>query len=386
MFYFRERIDRELVNKINKRIVKCQTENREKEVEESQGEETGEGEKKNKGKLIIDATCSPADISYPTDLELLNKAREQTERIIDKLHKGREGKLKEKPRDYRKKARKQYLEVAKKRKPSQEKIRKGIGKQLKYLNRNISNIKKILSSGANLKQLKKSEQRMYETVQELYRQQLWIFENNKKSIEKRIVSLNQPHVRPIVRVKAGKNVEFGAKIVASCVDGYVFLDHLSWENFNESCLLKEQIEKFKEERGHYPESVHVDKIYRTRENRRWCKEKGIRMSGPPLGRPPAYISKEEKRQANDDERIRNWIEGKFGQAKGRFSLNRVMAKLQNTSETAIAISFLVMNLSTLLRQVFCVYFWQKYFFLGFSLSLIIVELINEKQSLYKFIA
>ena len=91
----------------------------------------------------------------------------------------------------------------------------------------------------------------------------------------------------------------------------------SWENFNESLYLIEQIEKFKEERGHYPESVHVDRIYRTRKNRAFCKEKGIRMSGPPLGRPPANISKEQKKQALEDERIRNCIEGKFGQGKRR---------------------------------------------------------------------
>ncbi|HBE21819.1 MAG TPA: IS5/IS1182 family transposase, partial [Cyanobacteria bacterium UBA11367] len=62
-------------------------------------------------------------------------------------------------------------------------------------------------------------------------------------------------------------------------------------------------------------------------NRAFCKEKGIRISGPPLGRPPAHVSKEKKRQAQEDERVRNAIEGKFGVAKRRFSLNRVMAKL-----------------------------------------------------------
>jgi hypothetical protein len=132
---------------------------------------------------------------------------------------------------------------------------------------------------------------------------------------------------------------------------------LSWDNFNESGDLKAQIEEFKSYTGLYPESVHVDQIYRTRENRAYCQERGIRMSGPTLGRPPANISKEDKKQALEDERIRNFIEGKFGQAKRRFSLDRVMAKLPNTSETAIAITFLVMNLSTLLRQIL-------YLFLG----------------------
>jgi hypothetical protein len=67
---------------------------------------------------------------------------------------------------------------------------------------------------------------------------------------------------------------------------------------------------------------------------------------------PAFVSEEKKKQAKEDETVRNAIEGKFGVSKRRFSLNRVMAKLPHTSQTAIAITFFVMNLSTLLRQVF----------------------------------
>ena len=96
----------------------------------------------------------------------------------------------------------------------------------------------------------------------------------------------------------------------------------------------------------------MDRIYRTRENRAWCKERGIRMSGPPLGRPPKDLSKKVKKQAQEDERIRNEIEGKFGIGKRRFGLNRVMAKLDQTSQTVVAITFLVMNLSHLLRQIY----------------------------------
>ena len=44
------------------------------------------------------------------------------------------------------------------------------------------------------------------------------------------------------------------------------------------------------------------------------------------------------------------IEGKFGQAKRKFSLDLVKTKLKETSETSIAITFLVVNLSQLLRQ------------------------------------
>jgi hypothetical protein len=147
---------------------------------------------------------------------------------------------------------------------------------------------------------------------EVYRQQQWLFNNNKQSIEDRIVSLSQPHIRPIVRGKAGKSVEFGAKLSASCFEGYVFLDRMSWDNFNESGDLKAQVEAYHRFTGYYPESVHADRIYRTRENRAWCKEKGIRISEPPLGRPPANVSKSKKRQALEDERIRN----QYGSVKG----------------------------------------------------------------------
>ena len=129
-------------------------------------------------------------------------------------------------------------------------------------------------------------------------------------------------------------------------------------DYNESGDFISQIESDKEEIGVYPSSVHADQIYRTRVHRAWCKERGIRLSGSPLGRPPLKVSREVKKQAQEDEGIRNEIEGKFGQAKRRFSLNRVMAKLSNTSETSIAMTFLVMNLVKLLRQFYCLFLCQ----------------------------
>ena len=218
------------------------------------------------------------------------------------------------------------------------------------------------SLGASLLWLNKNEQEKLETIKKMYEQQLWMYENNKKSVENRIVSLHKPYVRPIVRRKAGKKVEFGAKISASYVDKFIFLDRLSWDNYNESGDLKNQIEKYFKNMGYYPASVHADKIYRTRENRRYCKEKGIRLSGPPLGRPPKNISIETKRQAAEDERIRSAIEGKFGQGKRRFNLDLVKMKRSDTSETAIAISFLVINLNTLyllIKRVFLFIFQKK---------------------------
>jgi hypothetical protein len=362
LVHFRQRIGANLINKVNERTIEKIRETTPSPPEKKK-DSNEKNESSNRGKLIVDATCAPADISYPTDIGLLNQARLQTEKIVDILYKSLKVQIPKKPRTYRKTARKDYLLIAKQKRPSRNKRRQAIKKQLQYIKRNLGHMEQLIDSGASLTSLTKKQYKTLLVVTEVYRQQLWLFENNKQSISDRIVSLSQPYIRPIVRGKAGKNVEFGAKLSASCFEGYVFLDRISWDNFNESGDLKAQVEAYYRFTGYYPASVHAvsealeeDRIYRTRSNIAWCKEKGIRISGPGVGRPPAVVSKSRKKQAQEDEKIRQAIEGKFGQAKRRFSLNRVMAKLSNTSSTAIAITFLVMNLSTWLYRFFlCVF-------------------------------
>jgi hypothetical protein len=204
-------------------------------------------------------------------------------------------------------------------------------------------------------------------IQELYRQQLWMHENRCHSISDRIVSISQPHVRPMVRGKANSPVEFGAKISVSLVNGFSFVDRICWDAYNESGDLQSQIERYRERFGCYPESVHADQIYRTRDNRRYCKKHGIRLSGPPLGRPKMMTEsnaselKEQRRIHRQDELDRIAIEGKFGQGKRRFTLSRIMAKLAKTSEAVITMSFIVMNLERLLSILlyFLLYFCRR---------------------------
>jgi hypothetical protein len=179
-------------------------------------------ESPNRGKLIVDATCTPADISYPTDLGLLNGARVHTEKIIDILYKPLKGQIPKKPRTYRNLTRIDYLFIAKQRRPSRNKKRLAIKKQLQYIKRNNSHIEQLIESGATLKSLNKKQYKTRLVLTEVYRQQQWLFDNNKQSISDRIVSLSQPHLRFIVRGKAGKSVEFGAKLSASYFEGYVF--------------------------------------------------------------------------------------------------------------------------------------------------------------------
>ena len=126
MVYFRERINMDFVNKINQKMVRDfleKTEETESETEiegDKKKEETEGEETKNKGKLILDATAAPADITDTNDLVILNQTRKQAEKIIDSLHQNRQNKLNKKPRTYRKKARKDYLKVAKKRRVSRK--------------------------------------------------------------------------------------------------------------------------------------------------------------------------------------------------------------------------------------------------------------------------
>ncbi len=347
MVYFRKRINHEMLVEINERIHEEQVKKKQQKKGKGEGKEETEI---NKGKLLVDATCVPADIRYPTDLSLLNEAREKTEKIIDVLHKPFIGKER-KPRTYRKKARGEYLSVAKKRKAGKKEIRKAIRKQLGFVRRNLHHIQK-LSQKTTLAMLEKKQLRDLVVIKELYRQQQHMYERKSHTIEKRIVSISQPHVRPIVRGKAGSPVEFGAKMTISVVDGYVFTERLSWENYNEATDLIDQLESYKKRVGFYPASVHVDKIYRNRKNLKFCKEQGIRISGPPLGRPKndQGVAKKEQKQRKQDELDRIPVEGKFGNGKRRYGMDRIMAKLPDTSESTIGTIILVMNLEKILRD------------------------------------
>jgi hypothetical protein len=179
-----------------------------------------------------------------------------------------------------------------------------------------------------------------------------MYDNRTHSIEDRIVSISQPHVRPIIRGKANAQTEFGAKVTISYVNGYAFIEELKWDNFNEGTGLKAAVETYYKRFGFYPEAVLTDKIYRNRENLRYCKALGIRLSGPRLGRPSNTEKNAERKIEKQDAKERNAVEGKFGEGKRFYSLGRILARLRETSETVIALQFLVMNLEQRLRILF----------------------------------
>lgn len=309
-------------------------------------EESKEEEKENKGTFILDATCAPSDIRFPTDVSLLSEAREKAERLIDSLYE-RRGVKGDKPRTYRQQARQDYLRFARNRKPTKKNIRSAIRKQLGYLGRNLRTIESMGEAGLSPK-----EEELLFVLKTVHSQQGEMYREKKHQVADRIVSISQHWVRPIVRGKTNAPTEFGAKISISMIDGYAFVERLSWDAYSEGGGLIETIERYKEAAGFYPERILADKAYRTRANLQYCKKHGIAMNGPKLGRPPkdkkVYRAQclLEKKEAGE----RNAVEGKFGEGKRTYSLGRIMARRQDTSETSIHMAFLMMNLMKGLRS------------------------------------
>ena len=309
------------------------------------------------GKLILDATVAPQAIRYPTDLSLLNEAREFSEQIIDQLY-PKSG-LKKKPRTYREQARRAYLVMAKQRRPSAKARRKAIKQQLQYLRRNLKHIEKLLEHFPIGERLPLPKWLLYRywVIQHLYEQQWEMYRTKTRRCDDRIVSISQPYVRPIVRGKQDKAVEFGAKLsVGLSADGLACVDRLRWDAFHEGRDLPAQVEAYRQRYGRYPAVVLGDPVYGTRENRRWLKARGIRFAGKPLGRPKKETEanraqlKREKAQRREEYLQRIPIEGKFGQGKNGYRLNYIRAKRADTSFAWINSIFLVMNLLVLLAE------------------------------------
>jgi hypothetical protein len=233
----------------------------------------------NWGTLILDATCVPDDIPYPVDLRLLNEAREVTETIIDKLFKQLQGKIDRKPRCNREKARNLFLAVIKKKKPKKDEIQEAKRFQLNEIKRNLTAIDRMIHCGAVLLGLGTQLYRKLLITSELYRQQQEMYDEEKCRIDNRIVNLSKPHVPPIIRGKAGKKTEFGAKISISDDNGFVEVDRISWDNYNEANDFIERAKQYKQERGYYPARICADAIYMTVDNKKFCREHGIRLSG-----------------------------------------------------------------------------------------------------------
>ncbi len=341
---FRKRFSLEFLNEINENYLvaaDCTAEHRDEKTSTTAGDT-------NCGTAILDATCSPQNIKYPQDFELLNQAREFLESLIDYFHKT--FRPWSKPRTYRIVLRKAYLALAKRKHRTEKDIRALIHKLLESVKRDLSYVDRYTHAGYEIPAKWVAK---YETIQQLYQQQKYMYDNKTHRVENRIVSISQPYVRPIVRGKAKNPVEFGSKYDI-CVDekGHAHLEKISFDPYNENTIFQDAIERYKARAGHYPERVLVDQIYRTKENRAYCKEHNIRMSGPKLGRPSQnqsvhHADKAIEKQDNAD---RIEVERFFSLEKRCYGAGLIMTKLLETSLASVCLSILVANLLTTVRS------------------------------------
>ena len=305
--------------------------------------------KKNRGKLIMDATVAPSDIKYPTDIDLLNQCREHLETAIDIMwavvpHKGHKHPYSAK------KARKAYLNISKSKRWTAKKLRKGIGEQLRFIEQAQKRFSQLMSLVPDAKFPRYLQDRL-QVIPIVYAQQKEMYENHTHACKNRIVSLEQPFVRPIQRGKRPNPTELGQKLHLSVVDGYTYLEQTCWNNYNEGNDLKAVAEDYRRKFGVYPEAILADKIYQTRANRSYCKERGIRLSSPALGRPKSgEAGRKEARQTYKDSCERNAVEGRNGNLKRRYGLNLIMSKLDETAKTESALNILAMNAAQRLRR------------------------------------
>ncbi len=306
-----------------------------------------------RGSLKIDATCAYAEVRYPTDIDLLHDGCKVINRYIHKLCERFSLVV---PVTYYKAARSAYLEVVKLKKRSKKVIRTAKSLLLTYLIRDLRSFINLIGvNGTHLLEcLNRQERKIVTAIIKMYYQQLQMFKEGTHTCAERIISIFQSHVRPIVRGKSKSPTEFGAKIGASILQGYTFVDHHSWDAYNESTDLALQIELYRQRFGFLPARLYADKIYMCKENRRLMKELEIQAMGK-----PSKESKTEQYQSKMVEAVgeRNEIEATFGTGKRIYRANNIRAKLPQTANCWTAMCYFVKNVMKFLKELLRVLFF-----------------------------
>ncbi|MCB4756252.1 MAG: IS5 family transposase [Elusimicrobia bacterium] len=300
---------------------------------------------------MLDATIVPANIEYPTDVKLVNRCREWLVKTIRGLR--RQLNIKEKIRTHVRKARGVYVNFQRKRKRAKRFIRRTQKKMLQFAGRNLRQLKALLKKyGDELTALQrrviKERLKVLETI---FKQQWAMWKAKSHQMKDRIVSLHLPHIRPMVRGKDGRDVEFGPKALLSWVDGFCFLDYFSFDAYNEALHAGRSLRKYKERFGHLPAVSIGDGIFGNRANRRKLGRLGVLNAFKPLGRP-STSDKGHRAWMKKKQRLRNGhMEGIIGHAKNRFGLDRIRYRIENGELIWTMMALMGMNLSTALKRI-----------------------------------
>lgn len=279
--------------------------------------------------MYTDATCYESEMRYPTDAKLLWECIEKSYGIMCEESK-RAGIHRPKTK---------YLDVekanmgyVKQRKHSKSQTRKLTRRLVNLLGKILKEIRRMEREHSDSNLLTDKEKKVIDIITKAYRQQKNHFESNdpRESIPNRIVSLAKPYVRPIVRGKEVKNVEFGAKCNNILVDGISFIEKLSFNAFNEGTRLQHCIKMHKRLFGVDVKKIGGDTSYAGTANRDFCKEKDIQTSFVKRGRP-SQEKKEKDFVRQELARVRaTAMEGSFGTQKEHYGMRRIKARKKET--------------------------------------------------------
>lgn len=292
-----------------------------------------------------DATCYESRISFPTPVKIVWDCCNKTYLSYNAIKE----QLKQRPSRCNYKDRKnEFLAYQKNKKKTKKAERKLLKKLLKFLLRLLQLHNQIVLQKGVVLSLKQQAQML--TITKVYEQQHSKVYGHVEQIKDRIVSLSKPYIRPIVRGKETKAVEFGAKVNKLQVDGISFIEHFSYDAFNEGTRLKKCIELHQKLFG---KCTHhsADKIYATNENRKHCTSKKIVTNFEPKGKQKtAHIEQSKIMRAMLNKERGTRLEGSFGNEKNHYQLHKINARNAITERCWIFFGIMTANASIITNR------------------------------------
>lgn len=294
---------------------------------------------------MADATVYESYVCYPTDIKLLWGSVEFIyERIVEqcKIHKVR------KPRIKYTRQQEHYLSYQRRRKKSKRNEKRMRKKLVRFIGRLLERLEDIIGAEGASKLIKKHQDKL-KTIRALFYQQKQRIEHPEKPIENRVVSLHKPYMRPIVRGKEVKPVEFGAKVHVMQVDGINFIEHISYNAYNESTRLRSTIWMHRDLFGKCSQFAG-DKIYATNKNRSYCTKNNIATCFVDKGKSSANQQQKKLLRSHLGRQRATVLEGSFGNEKNHYGLRKIKAKTQATEQLWILFGMLTANAVKIMKR------------------------------------
>ena len=298
----------------------------------------------NKNILLMDATCYESYIRYPTDQKLLYEGVEWLNFHLKRITKT----LKIKRPRTKYSEIKQVYQIYSKKKKRRKSERKRITRRLiNLLSKLLIEYENLLATEALT--LNPNFKARKNTIKEVLSQQEKLFKGEK--VEERIVSIDKNYLRPILRGKEKKPVEFGAKVHSIQIEGINFIEHITFSSFNESTRLESSIAYSKALLGEEPKFLGGDKIYPTNKNRKLCTKKNILTNFKPKGRSCKNKKAKEYISSYISKKRSTILEGSFGTEKEHYGDKRIKARLKTTEIYQIYVKIHTKNLLKIGRRI-----------------------------------